>query len=123
VGLDVGGRAVEPNARYTVATIDFIANGGDGQPAFRGARVLVPATSGLDLPTLVLQAIEAKKTIAPSVEGRIRALPPRSRSPYTVPRAREDRTVAGPVACREESPGSAGHGAGQRPGASAPRAR
>jgi 2',3'-cyclic-nucleotide 2'-phosphodiesterase (5'-nucleotidase family) len=77
--LEVGGKAVDPNARYRVATIDFIANGGDGQPAFRGARVLVSSTSAPDLPTLVLQAIEARKTIAPGVEGRLRAVAPRSR--------------------------------------------
>ena len=94
VSLEVGGKPVDPAARYSVATIDFIANGGDGQPAFRGARVLVPRTSAPDLPTLVLQALEAKKTIAPAVEGRIRAVSPRSQR-YTDPRAREDRAIAG----------------------------
>jgi len=74
VSLEVGGKPVDPGARYTVATIEFIANGGDGQPAFRGARVLVPMTNAPDLPTLTLQAIEARKTIAPAVEGRLRAV-------------------------------------------------
>jgi 5'-nucleotidase len=99
VTLEVGGKAVDPGARYTVATIDFIANGGDGQTAFRGARVLVAPTSAPDLPTLVLRAIEARQTIAPAVEGRLRAVSPRSNVPrlraYTVSRAREGRTVAG----------------------------
>ena len=85
VALDVGGKPVDPNARYSVATIDFVANGGDGQPAFRNARVLVSPANAPDLPTIVLRAIEARKTIAPAVEGRIRAVSPRSlyRSPYT----------------------------------------
>jgi 2',3'-cyclic-nucleotide 2'-phosphodiesterase (5'-nucleotidase family) len=97
VSLEVGGKPVDANARYTVATIDFIANGGDGQTAFRGARVLVPPTNALDLPTLVLRAIETRKTIAPAVEGRLRAVNARSRL-YTQWRVREDRTVAGHVA-------------------------
>ena len=94
ISLEVGGKGVDPNARYSVATIDFIANGGDGHTAFRGARVLVAPASAPDLPTLVLRAIEAKKTIAPAVEGRIRAVAPRAGA-YTGPRAREGRTVAG----------------------------
>ena len=95
IGLEVGGKTVDPGARYTVATIDFLANGGDGHTAFRGARVLVSAANGLDLATVVLQAIEARKTIAPAIEGRIRAVSPRSATPYTISRAREDRAIAG----------------------------
>jgi len=111
VTLEVGGKPVDPNARYTVATIEFIANGGDGQTAFRGARVLVTQANAPDLPTLVLRAIEARRTIAPAVEGRLRAASPRSRlewnrgaprlprtpptRAYTEGRAREGRTVAG----------------------------
>ena len=97
VGLEVGGKTVDPNARYSVATIDFIANGGDGQPGFRNARTLVTAANAPDLPTLLLRAIEARKTIAPAVEGRIRSVSPRARLgvPYTEWCVREGRTVAG----------------------------
>jgi 5'-nucleotidase / UDP-sugar diphosphatase len=103
--LAVDGKPVEPAKLYTVATIDFIANGGDGQTAFRGARTVVASNNAPDLPTLVLRAVEAKKTIAPSIEGRIRTISPRSQlmphvAParqllYTEHRVREDRTVAG----------------------------
>jgi 2',3'-cyclic-nucleotide 2'-phosphodiesterase (5'-nucleotidase family) len=72
--LTIGGRPVDAAKRYTVAVPDFIANGGDGHTAFRGGRVLVGAASAPDLATLVLRAIEARKTIAPSIEGRIRAV-------------------------------------------------
>ena len=111
VALDVGGRPVEPGGRYTVATIDYIANGGDGQTAFREARMLVVAANAPDLPTLVLRAIETRKTIAPRVENRLRPTTPspssrhyrdvdtrmssRRPTPYTDGCAREDRTVAG----------------------------
>ena len=107
VTLDVGGKPVDPVARYSVATIDFIANGGDGQPAFKGARVLVTSNNAPDLPTLVLRAIEAKKTIAPAVEGRVRALAPRAilipapekigRSPVTLRDGRKVRAPQGRV--------------------------
>jgi 2',3'-cyclic-nucleotide 2'-phosphodiesterase (5'-nucleotidase family) len=82
--LAVNGKPVDPNARYSVATIDFVAGGGDGQPALRNARMLVTSNNAPDLPTLLLRAIEAKKTIAPAVEGRIRAVSPRAwhRSPH-----------------------------------------
>ena len=97
VGLEVGGKPVDPNARYSVATIDFVANGGDGQPGFRNARRLVTSTNAPDLPTILLRTIEAKKTIAPAVEGRLRSVSPRARLrlPYTEWCAREGRTVAG----------------------------
>ena len=98
VAVTVGGKPLNPDARYTVATIDFIVNGGDGQTAFRGARRLLNPNNAPDLPTLVLRAIEAKKTIAPGVEGRIRAVSPQSRLPYTLSRAREDRMIAGHLA-------------------------
>jgi 5'-nucleotidase/UDP-sugar diphosphatase len=97
VAVEVGGRPLDPNGRYTVAVPSYVAQGGDGHTAFRAARVLVGAESGPDLATLVLRAIEARQTITPRVDGRIRAVAPRSslEPSYTEWRAREDRTVAG----------------------------
>jgi len=97
VAVEVGGRPLDPNGRYTVAVPSYVAQGGDGHTAFRAARVLVGAESGPDLATLVLRAIEARQTITPRVDGRIRAVAPRSslEPSYTERRAREDRTVAG----------------------------
>jgi 2',3'-cyclic-nucleotide 2'-phosphodiesterase (5'-nucleotidase family) len=110
VTLAVDGKLVEATKLYTVATIDFIANGGDGQTAFRGSRKIVSPNNAPDLPTLILRAVESKKTIAPSIEGRIKPVAaPRSqlnrgtalhvasdaRVLYTQSCVREDRTVAG----------------------------
>jgi 2',3'-cyclic-nucleotide 2'-phosphodiesterase (5'-nucleotidase family) len=78
VSVEIGGRPLDATGRYTVATIDYVANGGDGQTAFRDARTLLAATNAPDLPTLVLRAIETRKTIAPRVENRLRAAAPRS---------------------------------------------
>jgi 2',3'-cyclic-nucleotide 2'-phosphodiesterase (5'-nucleotidase family) len=102
VRLEVGGKPVEPAARYTVATSDFIANGGDGHTALRGARVLVAPTSALDLPTLVLRAIEARRTIAPAVEGRIRAVNVQSRvlDPPRILRGAPEKVGRSPVTVR-----------------------
>jgi 2',3'-cyclic-nucleotide 2'-phosphodiesterase (5'-nucleotidase family) len=72
-GLTVGGQPWDPARRYSVAVPNFLAGGGDGHTAFRAGRVLVRETDAPDLATLVLGAIETRKTIAPAVEGRIRA--------------------------------------------------
>ena len=101
VAVEIGGKALDPNARYTVAIPNYVANGGDGHTAFQGAKVLIGAESGPDLATLVLRAIEARQTIAPRIEGRLRAVAPRTGAAlhaplaYTHSRVREGRTVAG----------------------------
>ena len=97
VTVEIGGRPLDPDGRYTVAVPNYVAQGGDGHTAFRTARVLVSAESGPDLAALVLRAIEARQTITPRIDGRIRVVAPRSslRPAYTERRAREDRTVAG----------------------------
>jgi 5'-nucleotidase/UDP-sugar diphosphatase len=71
--VSIGGQPLDPARRYSVAVVNFLANGGDGHTAFRTGRVLVRETDAPDLATLVLRAIEARKTIAPAVEGRIRS--------------------------------------------------
>ena len=70
--VSIGGQPLDASRRYSVAVLNFLANGGDGHTAFRTGRVLVRETDAPDLATLVLRAIEARKTIAPAVEGRIR---------------------------------------------------
>jgi 5'-nucleotidase/UDP-sugar diphosphatase len=78
VSVDVGGRPLADGARYTVAAPNYVVNGGDGHTAFRGARVIVGPESAPDLATLVLHAIEARQTITPRVEDRLRAVAPRA---------------------------------------------
>ena len=97
ITVEIGGRPLDPDGRYTVAVPNYVAQGGDGHTAFRTARVLVGAENGPDLAALVLRAIETRQTITPRIDGRIRAVAPRSslRPSYTERRAREDRTVAG----------------------------
>ncbi|MBY6262520.1 bifunctional metallophosphatase/5'-nucleotidase [Azospirillum sp. 412522] len=67
----VGGKPVDPQATYRVATNDYMLKGGDGYAAFPRSKVIVDASGAVLLATIVMNYVEAKKTIAPAVEGRI----------------------------------------------------
>ena len=68
----VGGGPLDPDRRYRVAVVDYVARGGGGTPAFRDAKTLVGYGSGPLLSEVVLKAITAAGTIAPEVDGRQR---------------------------------------------------
>ena len=72
LGVEVGGAPLDPAKTYTAAVVDWIARGGDGVTALREGRVLVDAVSGPQLSDIVLEAITARGTIAPAVDGRLR---------------------------------------------------
>lgn len=67
----VGGKPLDPQATYRVATNDYMLKGGDGYAAFPRAKVVVDASGAVLLATIVMNYVEAKKTVAPAVEGRI----------------------------------------------------
>ncbi|MBM4300084.1 MAG: hypothetical protein FJ121_00910 [Deltaproteobacteria bacterium] len=85
----VGGRPLDPQKEYVVATVDFLAAGGDGYTVFGEAlkstgdyanlggtltsSKLAYNDPGTWLRDLLIAAIQARKTIAPQVEGRIKA--------------------------------------------------
>jgi 2',3'-cyclic-nucleotide 2'-phosphodiesterase (5'-nucleotidase family) len=71
VAVEVGGAPLDPERRYTVAVADYVARGGDGITALRGARVLVDAAHGPLLGEILLRAVAP--SIAPAVDGRLRA--------------------------------------------------
>jgi len=83
----IGGRPLEPDREYSVATNDFLAAGGDGYKAFgdavksskdfavvggmmRGEK-LVYNDAGRWLRDVVIEYIKENKRIGPAVEGRI----------------------------------------------------
>jgi 2',3'-cyclic-nucleotide 2'-phosphodiesterase (5'-nucleotidase family) len=70
----IGGAALDPDRSYTVATNDFMAGGGDGYSSFRDAEVIVPAQAGPLLSTLVIEYIQERGTVSPTLEGRIRSV-------------------------------------------------
>ncbi len=74
VTVDVGGRALDPQARYTVATTDFLADGGDGYRAFKTAEVIIGAADGRLLANLLADDIAATGTISVIRGNRIRRL-------------------------------------------------
>ncbi|MDR6774569.1 5'-nucleotidase C-terminal domain-containing protein [Azospirillum sp. BE72] len=69
--VTVGGKPMDPQATYRVATNDFMLKGGDGYAAFPRAKVIVDASGAVLLATIVMNHVESKKTVMPAVEGRI----------------------------------------------------
>ena len=86
----VGGRPLDPQKEYVVATNDYLVAGGDGYTAFGEAlksagdyanlggtlcsSKLAYNDPGTWLRDLVIASIQARKTIAPQVDGRIKAV-------------------------------------------------
>jgi 2',3'-cyclic-nucleotide 2'-phosphodiesterase (5'-nucleotidase family) len=72
--VEVGGRPIEPAATYSVATNDFMANGGDGYTAFREGRMLIDPNAAQIAASQVIDYVQRKGSVAPRVEGRITSL-------------------------------------------------
>jgi 2',3'-cyclic-nucleotide 2'-phosphodiesterase (5'-nucleotidase family) len=73
--VTVGGQPLDLQATYTVATNDFMLNGGDGYAMFRDAEVLISPAGGPVMATAVIEALQRMQTVAPQVEGRIQIAP------------------------------------------------
>jgi len=71
----IGGRPLDPNTMYTLATNDFVRDGGDGFTMVRDAEVIVSAAGGPVMSTAVAEAIRKAQTVNPRVEGRITVAP------------------------------------------------
>jgi 2',3'-cyclic-nucleotide 2'-phosphodiesterase (5'-nucleotidase family) len=71
VRVTVGGAALEPGRRYTVAINSYLARGGDGYAMLTSARALVGAQDGPGLAETLVDAIEQARVIEPRVEGRV----------------------------------------------------
>ncbi|MFO1160696.1 MAG: 5'-nucleotidase C-terminal domain-containing protein [Reyranellaceae bacterium] len=75
VEATVAGVPIDPDRTYRVATIDFLAAGGDGFGALAKGKKIIDASAGQILASRVMAHIEARKTVDASVEGRIQARP------------------------------------------------
>jgi len=71
--IAVNGTPLDKAKTYTLATNDFMAAGGDGYTVFKSGKPLINAIDARLLASAVIDYIEAKKEIAPKVEGRIQA--------------------------------------------------
>jgi 2',3'-cyclic-nucleotide 2'-phosphodiesterase (5'-nucleotidase family) len=68
----VGGQPLDDAKTYTLATNDFMANGGDGYTAFSDAKNLIDPIDAQLMASQVIDYVAAKGTIAPKPEGRIK---------------------------------------------------
>ena len=67
----IGGKPLDLAARYTLATNDYMASGGDGYVALEAGTPLLGARDGKLMANDVMGYIAAQKTVAPKVDGRI----------------------------------------------------
>ncbi len=73
VDLKINGRPVNDEAKYTLATSDYVAlDGGDGYEMLKQGRVLISREQAKSDSDVLRAAIVARRTIAPKVEGRIK---------------------------------------------------
>ncbi|KEO56402.1 bifunctional metallophosphatase/5'-nucleotidase [Thioclava pacifica] len=72
VSVTVGGAPLDINKVYKVATNDYMLSGGDGYTALGGGKVIVNAGNGNLMANDVITYIEAKGTVAPKLDGRIK---------------------------------------------------
>jgi len=73
VEVEVGGAPLEAAKVYTVATNDYMVGGGDGYASLANGRLLIDASGATLMATMVMDRIESLETVAPAVDGRIRA--------------------------------------------------
>jgi 5'-nucleotidase len=74
IAVTVGGKPVDPQAVYTLATFEFLMGGGDGYEMLKQAKVLVPPMNGPMDSDLFLERLKAGP-IAPAVDGRVQRVP------------------------------------------------
>jgi 2',3'-cyclic-nucleotide 2'-phosphodiesterase (5'-nucleotidase family) len=73
LSIMIGGKPLDPNKTYRIATNDFLARGGDGYSAFAGAPQLIPADDAPLLANEVMVYVRKIGTVRTGVEGRLRA--------------------------------------------------
>ena len=71
VSIKVGDAPLDEGKTYRVATIDFLARGGDGYTAFRDAKAMLPPDDSPLLANDVMSYLRRLGTVRTGVEGRI----------------------------------------------------
>jgi 2',3'-cyclic-nucleotide 2'-phosphodiesterase (5'-nucleotidase family) len=72
LSVTIGDKLLDPAGTYTLATNDFMANGGDAYAMFKDAKALYSVRDAKLLANDVMAYIAAKGEVAPKIEGRIR---------------------------------------------------
>jgi len=71
ISVEIGGKPLDPHARYRLATNDFMARGGDGYESLKRAKALIGPSDATLLASRVIDYVAAKGTVEPRLEGRI----------------------------------------------------
>jgi len=71
LSVKVAGKPLDDSATYTLATNNYMANGGDGYTVLKKAKVLIGPLDGNLMANDVMAYVRTKGDIAPKVEGRI----------------------------------------------------
>ena len=71
ISVEADGKPLDVTASYTIATNDFMANGGDGYVMFREARPLLTVRDAKLMANDVMAYVTARGSVSPKVEGRI----------------------------------------------------
>lgn len=71
LSVSVGGKPLDANATYKLATNDFMLGGGDGYTAFGNGRVLIDARSGSIMASDVIDYLSKAGKVDAKVEGRM----------------------------------------------------
>jgi hypothetical protein len=70
-GLTIKGKPVDPNTSYTLATIDFMAGGGDGYTNLTKLKPVKHSSNGRHLADVLMLYVYARGEVSPKIEGRI----------------------------------------------------
>jgi 2',3'-cyclic-nucleotide 2'-phosphodiesterase (5'-nucleotidase family) len=73
LAIRIGGKPLDPNRTYRIATNDFLARGGDGYASFAGAPQLIPAEDAPLLANEVMVYVRKLGTVRAGAQDRIRA--------------------------------------------------
>jgi 2',3'-cyclic-nucleotide 2'-phosphodiesterase (5'-nucleotidase family) len=71
VEVQIGGKPLDLNQTYVVATNDYLLGGGDGYTILSKGKVLIDAAAGILMTTMVMDYIASHGAVSPKVEGRI----------------------------------------------------
>ncbi len=70
--VKIGDTPLDPDGTYKLATNDYMASGGDGYASLKNGIALIDASAATLMATTVMNHIQAKGSVAPEVEGRIK---------------------------------------------------
>jgi 2',3'-cyclic-nucleotide 2'-phosphodiesterase (5'-nucleotidase family) len=71
VSVSVDNKPLDVNSTYTLATNDFLANGGDGYQVLQSVKRVVGETDAKLLADVIMTYLAEKLDVAPKVEQRV----------------------------------------------------